>query len=302
MSRQRLMGAWALLLGSVSAGCHSPPTAQFPTVEAALVRLSEQTSCSRAIQGDASLIVTAPLFKRTGQLLYKAEAPERVRFDLYSSFGVTLSTLTSDGVNFSLFNLDEKSFFYGPAKTCNLKRFTQVAIPPFALVELLRGRPPVLEHQPEGAKIKFKSRLFSRGRYVIEVQGEHQASQRLEVAVPIEDWEKPLHEQRLRLLSVRVEQAGELLYEAELSEHYSVSRAKNQLSPEELEMGIAPILPSGPECSSEVPRKIEFSVPGSSATLTIENHEVFHNPGQVPGAFTQELPQGVRTQFTDCED
>lgn len=302
MLGQRLMGGWAIVLGSVAASCHSPPAAQFPTVEAALVRLGEQSACSRAIQGDARLVVSAPLYQRTGQLLYKAEAPHRVRFDLYSSFGVTLSTLTSDGTNFSLFNLDEKSFFYGPAKTCNLKRFTQVSIPPFALVELLRGRPPVLEHQAEEAQIKFKTRLFSRGRYVIDVQGEHEASQRLEVAVPLEDWNKPLSEQRLRLVSVRVEQAGDLLYEARLSEHYSVQRADVELTPEEVEMGVPPLAPSGPECSAEIPRKISFSVPGSSATLTIENNEVFHNPGQVPGAFTQELPQGVRSQFTDCED
>ncbi len=283
-------------------GCHSPPKAQFPTVDSALSRLEEQTSCSRAIQGDANLVVTAPLYERTGQLLYKAEAPDRIRFDLYSSFGVTLSTLSSDGRHFALYNLDQKSFHYGPAKTCNIERFTRVSVPPFALVELLRGRPPVLSHQPQNASIEFKSRLFSRGRYVIEVQGTHQSEQRLELEVPPEDWDKPLAQQRLRLSRVRVDQAGELLYEVELEGHQRAVRAPNVLSVEEVEMGIPPAPSSGPECSAEVPRTVAFSVPGTGAKLTIVNNEVFHNPAQVPGAFVQEVPQGVNSVFSDCSD
>jgi hypothetical protein len=300
-----LRSAWHVLVGLVGLvqlGCHSPPRAQFPSVASALSHLEKQTSCSRAVQGEANLVVSAPLYKQTGQLLYKAEAPDRLRFDLYSSFGITLSTLSSDGRDFALYNLDQKSFHYGPAKTCNIERFTRVAVPPFALVELLRGRPPVLSHRPEQASIEFKSSLFSRGRYVIEVQGTHQSEQRLELEVPVEDWEKPIGEQRLRLSRVRVDQAGDLLYEVELAGHRPAVVAPNVLSVEEREMGILPYPPSGPDCAAEIPRTIAFSVPGTGATLTIENKEVFHNPPQVPGAFRQDVPHGVKSLFSDCSD
>ena len=281
-------------------GCHGAPRATFPTPAAALEHLGQQTSCSRAIEGDADLVVSSALFNLRAKLLYMAEAPDKVRFDIYSSFGITLSTLTSNGQNFALYSLDEKRFWYGPAKTCNLQKFTRVPIPPFALVEILRGRAPVLAHEPGSARIRFKQSWFGRGHYVVTVRGAHETTEKMTFGVPPEDWNLPLSEQRLRLLSVRVKQAGELLYKVELSDYRAAHRAESELSLEEKEMGILPQPPSGPVCETELPGTLKFSIPGTAYSLKIENNEVAHNPALHAGAFTQPVPQGVVSEYSDC--
>jgi hypothetical protein len=247
-------------------------------------------------------MASGALLKVRGNMLYLAQAPESVRFDLYSDFGITLSTLTSDGEKFALYSLDQRAFYYGPAKTCNLERFTRVKVPPFALVELLRGRPPVLAHKDGAARLRYTRPLFAQGRYVIDIEGDDDAHERLEIGVAPEDLDKPLAQQRLRLLSVRVRQSGRLLYEVDLSEHAPAKRAEVEISAEEAEMGIKPPLPSGPSCEAEVPRQIQFSVPDSGYKLTIINDEVAHNPALSPGVFRQEVPSGVRSQRSDCRE
>lgn len=291
-----------LVLVSLQSGCAAVPSAQFPTARDALIQLKSQTDCSRAVQGEATLIASSALLKIRGKMLYLAQAPESVRFDLYSDFGVTLSTLTSDGEKFGLYSLDQRAFWYGPAKTCNLERFTRVSVPPFALVELLRGRPPVLAHQPNAARLRYARPLFARGRYVIDIEGENAAHERLEIGIAPEDLEKPLSKQRLRLLSVQVTQGGELLYKVKLSAHAPAQRAPSAVSPEEAEMGILPPPLSGPECEAEIPRQLEFSVPDHGYKLIIASDEVAHNPAISPGVFQQDIPAGVTSERSDCSD
>jgi hypothetical protein len=287
---------------TVLSACQAAPRARFPDAQSALGQLERRTECSRAVQGEADLVASSALMSVRGKMLYMAQAKDRVRFDLYSDFGVTLSTLTSDGNKFALYSLEQKSFWYGPAKTCNLKRFTQVAVPPFALVELLRGRTPVLEHQSEASAIEYRRPIFSGGRYVVDITGAHEAHQRIELGIPTEDFDKPLSDQRVRLLSVRVKQGGDLLYRVALDDYRPARRAENAVTDHEAEMGILPPLPSGPPCSAEIPGTLVFTVPGGGYKLTIENREVVHNPGLSPSAFAQQVPQGVHAEFSDCTD
>src|SRR5690606_11018399 len=146
------------------------------------------------------------------------------------------------------YSLDQRAFWYGPARTCNLERFTRVAVPPFALVELLRGRPPVLAHEADGVSFRYARPLFSKGRYVINLEGENETTQRLEIGVDEVDFDKPLDQQRLRLLSVRVKQGRRLLYEVALNDHFEGTRKDSELSADEAEMGVMPLPSSGPEC------------------------------------------------------
>lgn len=291
-----------MLLGVTTLGCAKAPRARFPHAESALSQLEEQTSCSRAVQGEADLVVSGSLAKLRGKMMYLAQTPAKIRFDLYSEFGVTLSTVTSDGSKFSYYSLDQKSFWYGPARTCNLERFTRVRVPPFALVELLRGRPPVLAHDRSAARLRFARPLFSRGRYVIDIEGQRATTERIEIGVLRQDYDKPLSAQRLRLMSVRVEQAGQMLYEVELSDYQESRRLEPTVTPEEAEMGVTALPPSGPPCRAELPGALEFSVPNKGYKLVIENKVVHHNPAISPQVFSQPVPRGVRVERSDCND
>ena len=282
-------------------GCGRAPQVPLASARSAIERLQAQTSCSRAVQGEASLSFQGNGRRLRGKVLYLAQAPDRVRFDVFSPFGVTLSTLTSNGERFSLYNLQDRSFTYGPARTCNVEKFTQVPVPAEVLVELLRGRPPVLAHAPEDAQIAFHRAFLSPGFYEVQLSGEHEATQRLRLGIFPGDVAKPAEEQRLRLLEVKVEQAGRSLYEVKLSGHRAGRREVREPSAEELAMGIETRPPSGPECTAELPGKLEFVVPQTGYELRIDNHEAFHNPQLGPDSFEQSRPAGVSFYRSDCE-
>src|SRR6187397_2977280 len=115
--RQALVGS--LFLGA-SVACHGAPASQFPTGAAALDRMRATLACSRGIQGEAELDYFGEEGRVSGSVLYYASLPDRLRFDVISPFGVTVSTLTSDGKDFALYDLSNKSFLYGPATSCNV--------------------------------------------------------------------------------------------------------------------------------------------------------------------------------------
>lgn len=291
-----------IVLGLSLLGCGAVPQARFARADAVLERLKEQTDCSRAVVGEAQLVLSSGLFEMSGDMLYMAAAPDRLRLDLYSAFGVTLSTLTSDGERFALYNLQDKSFSYGPAKTCNIERFTRVPIPPLALVELLRGRPPLLAHQSSDIEIRLIRPWFSAAYYRIDLQGDNESTQRLQVGIFEEDLQKSTSSQRLFLRSVEVRQGGRLSYKVRLEGYRAAEREVVEPSVEEIEMGIGTRSPSGPECSAAVPGQITFTVPGSGYRLAIHNEQVSHNPPLLPTAFTQPPPSGVVSRHVDCQD
>jgi len=294
-------GAWLVLLACFAAlGCHRAPVHRFPTAGAALDRLQETTSCDRAVQGEARLSFSGEGRRLSGRLLYLAHAPAQLRFDVFSSFGVTISTLTSDGQRFSLFDLEQRAFLTGPASACNVQRFTRVPVPPEALVELLRGRPPVLVHEDAGATLDFKSSLFGAGHYRLTVVGKHEATQQIDLGVVPADWDLPAERQRLRLLGVKVQQAGDVLYEVTLSGHRERKMAPLVQSAEDKALGVPAPAASGPECSVELADRMRVYVPETGYELTFQNEELWLNPPLGEGTFVQPVPSGVTVSESTC--
>ncbi len=237
-----------------------------------------------------------------GKLLYLAAAPSKLRFDVYSPFGATLSTLTSDGSRFGLFDLRNKTFFEGAATTCNVERFTRVPVPPLALVELLRGQAPVLSHSPDAARIEWRSSFFGGGHYLLELSGANASRQEIELEPHPDDWDDAYGRQRVRVTSVRVWQEEAELYRVDLAGYEAAQRRPLVRSAEEIELGVPPLPPSGPECSAELPRRIRISAPASGQDLVIRSNEVWHNPALPPGVFEQVAPSGVARRLATCTE
>jgi hypothetical protein len=261
--------------------------------------MHETHSCSLALQGEAALDYFGDEGRVVGNLLYMVAVPEKVRFDAFSPFGMTLSTLTSDGQTFSLFDLREKVFWTGPANTCNMARFAGVPVPAFALVQLLRGVAPVLVHDAPQVSIEWNGGFLGGGNYRIEIRSKHQAYEEITLVPYQADWNKPWQQQRVHVTSVMVEQQGVELYSAELRGHESTVRQPPRRDPEGL--GIV-YPPSGPECSAEVPRRIRISVPVTDRDLIFRIKEVWHNPAIGPDAFQQARPPGTRLRHAICSD
>lgn len=287
-------GAICLLL-LLSAGCHrSPPASRFPTAADALARMRESQACSRGVSGEAKLYYVGESGRVRGSMLFVAAAPDRVRFDVFSPFGATLSTLTSNGSRFALYELAKKTFLSGPANACNLQRFTRVPLPPHAFVQLLRGEAPVLAHEPASAQLEWDS-----GSYRVTISGRHRAEQEIRLVPPDADWSLDWSKQRLRVVEVTVRQAEAPLYRVELEDHAPVQTGAPRLDPDGID---PPILPSGPECRAELPRRLHFVVGDDAHDVVLANHDLFHNPPLLPGVFEQQPPPGVSVRSSPCGD
>lgn len=299
----RLYGSRWVLPGVtvfLSMGCQRGPQLRFSDPGQLLARIEQGTECSRGVVGDAQVEVVGPFAHYKGKLMYKAEAPDLLRFDLYSDFGVTLATLASNGNELSFFDLESGTVENGPANGCSLARFTQVQVPPFALIELMRGRAPVLSHRPEHAKISFSSSWFGTAHYVISISGDRQSEETIWVQIPESDWLLPLEKQRARLTKVVVRQAGSLNYAVELSDYRRSTSASLQPTLEERELGVLAYQPSGPSCTAELPHTLSFDVGQVGHELVIHSHELKHNPPHFPESFVLTVPRGTRSLRNSC--
>jgi hypothetical protein len=285
-ARVACVAAWAF-------GCGGPPPSQFPDAEAALERLHATTACARGVSAEAKLDYMGSSGRIRADVLYVTAAPDRVRFDVVSPFGPTLSTLAANGQRFTFANLRERQFIHGPANACNLARFTRVPLAPHALLDLLRGDAPVLVHRPAHASIAWKG-----SRYVIDIPSTRGARQTLELEPVPEDFERPWREQRLRVLGVSVEQLGVPLYSIDLDDHAPARTAPPQVDPDGLE---PPMPPSGPECSVELARRVHIRVPSGDHDLVLALKNAVLNPPLAPSVFEPERPRGLRDLYSPCE-
>ena len=198
------------------------------------------TNAARGVSAEGKIDYYGPSGRVRGSVLYLVTEPDNVRLDVFSPFGATLSTLTSNGDRFGLFDLAQRSMTVGAANTCNLQRFTRVPLPPHSFVELLRGQSPVLAHDRASASIEWDA-----GSYLIRIRSRHRAEQEIRMIPPEADYGLPWSKQRVRVLETTVRQAGVELYRVELGGHRRVSTAPARVDPDGLE---PPIEPSGPAC------------------------------------------------------
>jgi hypothetical protein len=258
-----------------------------------LARLHEQQACSRGLTGEGKLDYFGKEGRVRGTVLFMASSPDRVRLDVVSPFGATISTLTSNGRDFSLLDLRQKVFLRGPANACNLSQFTHVPMPPHGLVSLLRGEPPLLTHAPGSATLSWEG-----GRYVVRITSKHQATEEIAISPSDADFDKPYQQQQLSLSSVEIRQQSYVLYRAELLQHDPAQTAAPRQDPD----GIDPdVPPSGPTCSARVPRRLHLEVPAEEQDLVLSISEIAHNPPLGRGAFEQQPPGGVAVRSSPCQ-
>jgi hypothetical protein len=274
-------------------GCPAkPPASQFPDADRALERLDATFECSRGIGGEAKIDYFGDEGRIRANAMFQAALPERVRIDIFSPFGATLSTLTATESAFKLVDLHNKQYVEGPANQCSVSEFLRIPVPPHVLVQLLGGRAPILVHEPSSINLEWDS-----GAYALSIESKHQARQVVRLIPMPQDYDKPWQEQRLRVLSVQVEQEGIALYRAEFHDHKAAKTAPPRQDPDGLEPDVPP---SGPMCHAEIPRRIRFEVPGNGQDVVFLHKDVFHNPPLVPTLFQQQAPRGVRKVPSPC--
>jgi hypothetical protein len=251
-------------------------------------------ACSRGTWGDAKLDAFAGPGKRVkvdvsyvtmlpGRLAMEAEAPV---------VGGMVMKVTTDGERFAWLDKPSRSFLVGDASPCNIKKVTGVPVPPFALIQLLRGEAPVLVHQPSATSIEWDG-----DSYLLRIVSKHDAVEEIRLAPTPADWNRPWMQQRVRVLGVRVEQQGIDLYTADLADHAVASTAPPTEDPD----GLAPdVPPSGPVCRAEVPRKLKIEVPGTDRDMRLKIEKVEHNPPLTGRPFEQSPPAYATVRDSGC--
>ncbi|HLK36976.1 MAG TPA: hypothetical protein VKU41_09525 [Polyangiaceae bacterium] len=272
----------------------APPASAPPSADAALARMHATFACGNAVQAAAKIDHFGEGGRVRADLLLFAARTARVRMDVVSPFGVALATLTSDGTRFALADFRDKRFLEGPATPCNIARLTTVPMPAHVLVDLLLGEAPVLKHAAEAATIAWSP----DGYWVLTVPSTRGAREEIHLAPRPEDWAAPWDRQRVRVLDVRVEQQGFVLYHAELSDHAPAATAGPRVDPDNIE---PPLPPSGPTCDAELPRKIHVEVPDPEADVRIVYEQLAWNPPLPDGTFVQGASPGLRPEFVTCE-
>lgn len=254
-------------------------------------------ACSRAISGEAGIDFIDERGRVRGSIVVIAALPDRTRLDAISPFGVSLSTLTTDGEKFSYYDLMGRRFLEGKASPCNIARFTQVPMPAFALVQLLRGEAPILKHNPTDTHLEWSSGFFGGGHYELQILGSNEAKEQIEMVPHPEDIGRPWQEQRLRVTRVALSQQGIPLYDAYLEDHQVAPMSPPREDPDGLD---APVAPSGPMCRAEVPRRLRLVMPETGRDVVVHFESVQHNPPLIAGVFSQEVPDGVSRQMATC--
>jgi hypothetical protein len=155
-------------------------------------------------------------------------------------------------------------------------------------------------HEKADTTLDFKGSLFGAGHYRLTVIGRHQAKQQIDLGIVPSDWDLPAEKQRLRLLGVKVEQAGHVLYEVTLSGHRLRSMAPLAQSAEDKALGVPPPTASGPSCSVELADRMRVYVPETGYELTFQNDELWLNPPLAESAFVQAAPPGVTVSEASC--
>jgi hypothetical protein len=251
-------------------------------------------ACGVGVQAAAKIDHFGEHGRVRGDLLLYAFTPARLRLDVVSSFNVAVATLTSDGARFALADLRDKRFLIGPASPCNIARLTTVPLPGHALVSLLRGQAPVLKHEATAGTIAWDG----HGYYRVVVPSTRGASQEILLTPHPDDFERPWGEQRLRVLRVVVRQEGYVLYDAELSGHGPTPMATARIDAEGID---PPIPPSGPTCTSELPRTLHVEAPLQGAEVLFTYDTVTWNPPLPEGIFEQARPAGMELVPVRCE-
>jgi hypothetical protein len=164
---------------------------------------------------------------------------------------------------------------------------------------LLRGEAPILVHRPEDARISWHSEWSGGGHYVLEIRGNHESVESITLQIPEQDWPLPWQQQRLRTTDVTVVQAGKTLYEVMIGGYAQAATAPAREDPDGLE---PTIMPSGPQCSAELPRRLRFVSSGGETDFVLEYKVASHNPPLLSAAFRQPMPGGVRRLYAECSD
>jgi outer membrane lipoprotein-sorting protein len=164
--------------------------------------LRERSEAMQALSGQLALEVWQKGDRVRLRQLVLVQRPDKIRVDTLSPFDQPLSMMASDGQQVSIYSLEKKRFWRGPATPDNLARLVPLRLEGDELAAVLRGSVPVLRDAQ--AKMDWDAEA---GCYRLELTG---ATRRQQLCV---------EPQGLRVLESRVWRGDALQYAAKFGQY-----------------------------------------------------------------------------------
>ena len=141
-----LRASCALVAVVLFAGCPKPAVRPYPPPTAAelMAALRGRAEHFKTLRATAKIDYMQNGGDRAKiKVNLLVERPDKLRIEADSPLGGALSTITSDGTQFSLLDVRNNRFLQGPANACNVARLARLNIPPADVVAVLMGGAPL---------------------------------------------------------------------------------------------------------------------------------------------------------------
>jgi len=187
---------WWLVLAVCTTGCphphqHLAPSERISDPQELLRAVGKAGSSLKSLRAGGSIIMRRGAKRVKAHVVYLLRRPAHMRFETESFFDQPLSILVTDGMRFSLWDMDHGRFLQGEATPANISRAIPIPMDATEVVGLLAGDPPLiiyakaaldwdesegrylltLSNSRELQKIYIHPRLLRPTRIVCKVEG-----------------------------------------------------------------------------------------------------------------------------------
>ena len=229
------------------------PQGAYATPEELLSAMRERGQALGALRATGVLEVGRGIKSLRTRTVALVRRPALLRFEMISLFEQPMSILVINGMEFSLWNMEEGRFLTGPATQDNISLVLPVPLDGPELAGLLLGEPPLCAYA--SALLAWDE---SRGRYRLTLANARQEQTLL------------VHPVTLRAERVLLREGGKTLYE---------------LTIEEWKAATPPLPP--------VPQKLVLSMPERKIRVVLKLREVEIDPALGDSLFELAPPQNT---------
>lgn len=192
----------AVLVTACSGARQARPDDAIDDPRVILAALEKRGEAIRALTAELGLEVWREGDRVRLRQLVLAQKPDRVRIDTLSPFDQPLTMMASNGEIITIYSLEEKRFWRGPATPENLARLLPLRMESEEMSSLLRGSVPLIRYDDVGLGWDDE-----RGCYLLTLRG------------PTRRQRLCVEPKALRVAESRVWRGDELLYRARFGQY-----------------------------------------------------------------------------------
>jgi outer membrane lipoprotein-sorting protein len=142
---KRLVALGALLLAACGGG-HPRPDNPIEDPKVVLAEIQKRSEAIASLSAELRVEIWRKGERVRLRQLIEVERPDKLRVDTLSPFDQPLQMMASDGHNVSIYSLEKKRFWQGPATPDNLARLLPLRLEGEELASLLRGGVPLIQY------------------------------------------------------------------------------------------------------------------------------------------------------------